>query len=340
MHELWVRAVVEVDGTERGTCVGVLANPAHDILELDTGALVPVIFVTSCVDGVTTIDPPDGLFDLDSTDAAGRSYRCVGRRLHHLSPAGRRLLQREPARQGRANGLLDLRLPRPARAHHRRPPHRRRHAVRRWRRHGDAAGTDLRRGRGRRPAAAAVPARPGRRRFDQRAGRRTRRPATGFSLLCGRYEGIDHRVREHLVDDELSASATSCCRGGEVAACLVIEAVTRLLPGAMGNSVSPVTESFGAAGLLEEPQYTRPAEFRGWDGARRCCAAATTPASSAGAAPRPCTARCGTGPTWSRPAAGCQIMTGGCWKSSPPSPILEPFPFPQVLAQDVRKTAP
>lgn len=53
--------------------------------------------------------------------------------------------------------------------------------------------------------------------------------------------------------------------GGEVAACLVIEAVTRLLPGAMGNAVSPLTESFGAHGLLEEPHYTRPATFRGWD---------------------------------------------------------------------------
>ena len=53
--------------------------------------------------------------------------------------------------------------------------------------------------------------------------------------------------------------------GGEVAACLVIEAVTRLLPGVMGNAESPVTESFGVAGLLEEPHYTRPAEFRGWE---------------------------------------------------------------------------
>ncbi len=52
--------------------------------------------------------------------------------------------------------------------------------------------------------------------------------------------------------------------GGEVAACLVVEAVTRLVPGVMGNDVSPVTESFGERGLLEEPQYTRPAEFRGW----------------------------------------------------------------------------
>ena len=86
----------------------------------------------------------------------------------------------------------------------------------------------------------------------------------GFSLLCGRYEGVDHRIREHLVDAEISVGDVVLA-GGEVAACLVIEAVTRLLPGVMGNAESPVTESFGAAGLLEEPQYTRPAEFRGWE---------------------------------------------------------------------------
>lgn len=86
----------------------------------------------------------------------------------------------------------------------------------------------------------------------------------GFSLLCGRYEGVDHRVREHLVDGELSVGDV-VLNGGEVAACLVVEAVTRLLPGAMGNADSPVSESFGASGLLEEPNYTRPATFRGWD---------------------------------------------------------------------------
>jgi tRNA (guanine37-N1)-methyltransferase len=85
----------------------------------------------------------------------------------------------------------------------------------------------------------------------------------GFSLLCGRYEGIDHRVREHAVDGELSVGDV-VLSGGEVAACLVIEAVTRLLPGAMGNATSPLTESFGADGLLEEPHYTRPAALRGW----------------------------------------------------------------------------
>lgn len=66
VHDLLRSKVVEVDGTERGEVVGVLANPAHDLLELQSGALVPVIFVVSCRDGITTIDPPDGLFDLDA----------------------------------------------------------------------------------------------------------------------------------------------------------------------------------------------------------------------------------------------------------------------------------
>jgi tRNA (guanine37-N1)-methyltransferase len=103
---------------------------------------------------------------------------------------------------------------------------------------------------------------PGGRRFDQTMAHELA-DRDGFSLLCGRYEGIDHRVHEHLVDGELSVGDV-VLNGGEVAACLVIEAVVRLLPGAMGNHASPLNESFGAHGLLEEPQYTRPAEFRGW----------------------------------------------------------------------------
>lgn len=109
---------------------------------------------------------------------------------------------------------------------------------------------------------------PGGRRFDQTFARELAdlhdAPSGGFSLLCGRYEGIDHRVREHLVDGEVSVGDV-VLSGGEVGACLIIEAVTRLLPGAMGNAESPVTESFGADGLLEEPHFTRPAEFRGWE---------------------------------------------------------------------------
>lgn len=107
---------------------------------------------------------------------------------------------------------------------------------------------------------------PGGRRFDQAMAAElaaTAESSGGFSLLCGRYEGVDHRVRQHLCDGEVSIGDV-VLSGGEVAACLVIEAVTRLRDGAMGNSTSPVTESFGESGLLEEPQFTRPAEFRGW----------------------------------------------------------------------------
>jgi tRNA (guanine37-N1)-methyltransferase len=86
--------------------------------------------------------------------------------------------------------------------------------------------------------------------------------AGGFSLLCGRYEGVDQRVVDHLIDDELSVG-DYVLAGGEVAALVVIEAVGRLVPGVMGNDSSSEDESF-SSGLLEYPQYTRPAEFRGW----------------------------------------------------------------------------
>jgi tRNA (guanine37-N1)-methyltransferase len=103
---------------------------------------------------------------------------------------------------------------------------------------------------------------PGGKPFDQAFANKLA-SLEGFSLLCGRYEGVDHRIREHLVDEEVSVGDVVLA-GGEVGACLIIEAVTRLLPGVMGNTMSPITESFGASGLLEEPHYTRPAEFRGW----------------------------------------------------------------------------
>lgn len=82
-------------------------------------------------------------------------------------------------------------------------------------------------------------------------------------LLCGRYEGIDERVHQALAHDELSIG-DYVLAGGEVAAAVVIEAVTRLLPGVMGNDLSASDESH-ADGLLEYPHYTRPASFRGMD---------------------------------------------------------------------------
>lgn len=85
----------------------------------------------------------------------------------------------------------------------------------------------------------------------------------GFSLVCGRYEGVDQRVSDHLCDEELSIG-DFVLAGGEAAALVVIEAVARLVPGVLGNEISMVEESF-AAGLLEHPQYTRPVDFRGWE---------------------------------------------------------------------------
>jgi len=101
---------------------------------------------------------------------------------------------------------------------------------------------------------------PGGRRLDQ-ALARTLSTSGGFSLLCGRYEGVDHRVAEHLCDDELSIG-DYVLGGGEVAAMVVLEAVGRLVPGVMGNAESEGEESF-ADGLLEHPQYTKPADHRG-----------------------------------------------------------------------------
>jgi tRNA (guanine37-N1)-methyltransferase len=83
-----------------------------------------------------------------------------------------------------------------------------------------------------------------------------------LGLLCGRYEGIDERVRQHLVTDEISIG-DYVITGGELAALVVIDAVTRFIPGVLGDPDGALDDSH-ASGLLEYPHYTRPAEFRGW----------------------------------------------------------------------------
>ena len=104
---------------------------------------------------------------------------------------------------------------------------------------------------------------PGGRTLDQAMARELA-ATDGFSLLCGRYEGIDERVHRELVDAELSIG-DYVLGGGEVAAMVVLEAVGRLVPGVMGNTSSAGDESFGQdGGVLEYPQYTKPADFRGW----------------------------------------------------------------------------
>lgn len=101
---------------------------------------------------------------------------------------------------------------------------------------------------------------PGGRTLDQALARELA-SGEGFSLLCGRYEGVDDRVRTGLCDGELSIGDVVLA-GGEVAALVVLEAIGRLVPGVMGNQASGEDESF-TDDLLEYPQFTRPAEFRG-----------------------------------------------------------------------------
>ena len=103
---------------------------------------------------------------------------------------------------------------------------------------------------------------PGGRRFDQSVAAELA-ALDGFSLLCGRYEGVDERIRTGLCDDEVSLG-DFVLAGGELAALAIMEAVARLRPGVLGNEASPDDESF-ADGLLEYPHYTRPADFRGME---------------------------------------------------------------------------
>ena len=102
---------------------------------------------------------------------------------------------------------------------------------------------------------------PAGRRFDQAVATELA-SGSGFSMLCGRYEGVDERVCEHLVDGELSIGDVVLA-GGEAAALVVLDAVGRGVPGVLSNEDSTVEESF-SDGLLEYPHYTRPAQFRGW----------------------------------------------------------------------------
>ena len=102
--------------------------------------------------------------------------------------------------------------------------------------------------------------------FDQAMANRLSHTAE-LLLICGRYEGVDERVAEHLADEEISIG-NYVLSGGELAAAVVIDAVARLLPGVLGNETSATFESFQdeghGEGLLDCPHWTRPAEFRGW----------------------------------------------------------------------------
>jgi len=102
---------------------------------------------------------------------------------------------------------------------------------------------------------------PAGRRFDQEMARQLSQESQ-LIVLCGHYEGVDHRVIEHLVDLEISIG-DYVLTNGAIAAVVLVDAIVRLLPGALGHEQSASDDSF-SGGLLEAPHYTRPAEFLGW----------------------------------------------------------------------------
>lgn len=115
---------------------------------------------------------------------------------------------------------------------------------------------------GTKPSCPIIMLTPQGRLFNQRVAEEFSR-LDHLALLCGRYEGVDERVRDHLVTDEISIG-DFVLTGGELPALLLIDAVTRLMPGVLGDPEGAQNDSH-ARGLLEHPHYTRPAEYRGWE---------------------------------------------------------------------------
>ena len=257
VHELIGAAVQDPTGAALGTVIAVEANPASDLLVLDGDRLIPLVFVVSHAPGS------------GGRRSARRALGVVVRIdvftifPEYLEGSARTFADRPGARtSGRSNCDCTTRATTPAD------------------RHRTVDDSPFGGGPGMvmtpEPLFAAVeavdPPRPllllaaSGRRFDQAMARELA-ASPGFSLVCGRYEGVDQRVADHLCDGELSIGDVVLA-GGEAAALVVIEAVTRLVPGVMGNDASAVEESFSGDPLdyrlLEYPHYTRPAEFRGW----------------------------------------------------------------------------
>ena len=114
---------------------------------------------------------------------------------------------------------------------------------------------------GERPGCPVILLTPQGRVFNQKIALELSRQ-TRLALICGRYEGVDERIREHLVSDEISIG-DYVLTGGELPALILIDAISRLIPGVLGDPDGPYDDSH-AAGLLEYPHYTRPPVFRGW----------------------------------------------------------------------------
>ena len=286
VHELVGSAVVTVGGDAVGTCVSVVANPAADLLELDSGA-VPIVFSSTAPRAGSRSTRPRA-FGLPAVLAAGRAYR----RLHDLPDMVEQFADQSLLGKACRSGALDVRTHDPR-----------------------SCATDLHRSVDDSPSAAApgmvlMPEpifaavesrlRPARCTTSAWPGGGSTRvspaswPASTGSACCA----VGTRASTSGCAST-SATASSIgdvvLAGGEVAAMVVLEAVGRLVPGVMGNMASAEDESF-SAGLLEYPHYTRPAEL--WvGGCPRCCAVATTARWRAGVTLRPWLAPCACVPT-------------------------------------------
>ena len=139
------------------------------------------------------------------------------------------------------------------------------------------------------------------------------RTLTHIVVLCGRYEGVDERVRASLATEELSIG-DYVLSGGELPALVIVDAVARLVPGVVGDEQSVARDTFARGGLLDFPQYTRPGGLSRHDGVRRSCSRGIMRRSSGGAGARRWRARSSGGRTcWTRRAS--TRRTGRCWMS-------------------------
>ncbi len=205
--ELWVHELVGAEVVDRAGAATARSRRSRPTPRTTSraraAALVPIVFVVEHATAASSSTCPTGC----STDRGDDAHRP----LHDLPRVRRGAAERVAAGQARAARPARRARARPARRTRRPAPHRRRHAVRRRRRHGDDARAALRRrrgGRSRRGRCSCFA--PAGRRFDQ-AWREELAGGDGFSLLCGRYEGVDQRVAEHL-STASSRSATTCSR--------------------------------------------------------------------------------------------------------------------------------
>ena len=239
-----------------------------------TGALIPLRFVIDRQPRPVDGRPARRACSTSDRRRAGSTGRAH-RRVHHFPRLwSRRGLDASLIGKAGRAGSARPAGPRPARRGRRSPPVGRRQPVRRRRGMVLAPEPLFAAVEAVDPPRPAAAARPGRPPLRPGLGRASWPAGGGFSLLCGRYEGVDQRVADHLVDGELSIG-DFVLAGGEVAALVVIEAVARLVPGSWATTRSADEESF-ADGLLEYPQYTRPADVPGLGGARGAALAATT----------------------------------------------------------------